>query len=174
MRKIFFLTFLSAATLFSCKNQEKKEEQTPEENNFVVTVNMNVLQDDNFQIYYMETPGAPLDANKFVSVSVNGKTTPQDVIFKLPQDVLLADLRFDLGDNKKQKEIKINSFKFDYLTKSFLVKDSLVDFYFGYNEQVALDKKTGTAKIKEIAGQPHDPLLVAKSTLNEELAKLIK
>lgn len=173
MKKTFLIA-LTAVTLFSCKNEEKKIEEAPQDDSYVVTANMNVKEDDNFQIYYMETPGEPLDPNKYVSVSVKGKETPQDVVFKLPQDVLLADLRFDLGDNKKQKEIKLNSFKFDYLNKSFVVKDSLVDFYFGYNEQVELDKKTGTATIKEIANQPHDPILVAKSTLNDELVKLVK
>ncbi|WP_395066899.1 hypothetical protein [Flavobacterium sp.] len=173
MKKIFLIA-LTSTTLFSCKNEEKKVEAAPEENTFVVTANMNVKEDDNFQIYYMETPGEPLDPNKYVSVSVKGKETPQDVVFKLPKDVVLADLRFDLGDNKKQKEIKLNNFKFEYLNKSFIVKDSLVDFYFGYNEQVVLDKKTGTATIKEIANQQHDPLLLAKPTLNDELVKLIK
>lgn len=170
--KILLFVLLSLSVL-SCKNKEEQEPKQEEENNaFTITVDMIVKKDDSFQIYYMEDVNAPVDPKKYVDVAVKGSDVSQSLVFKLPEDVIPANIRFDLGGNESQDPIKINSFKMNYYDKKFEAKNGDVDFFFGYNPQISFDKTTATATIKKLPNEPYDPIFIAKTSLQDELKKM--
>ncbi|WP_396156800.1 hypothetical protein [Flavobacterium macrobrachii] len=173
--KILLLLFVSISVL-SCKNKEEAQEVQIEEkdNSFTITVDMVVKKDDNFQIYYMEDVNEPLDPKNYIDVAVKGSENSQEVVFKLPEDVVPANIRFDLGGNKEQEPIKINSFKMNYFDKKFEAKNEAFDFFFGYNQQVTFDKVSSTATMKTQGNEDYDPICIAKPSLHDELKKMVQ
>ncbi|NMH28389.1 hypothetical protein [Flavobacterium silvaticum] len=173
MKSKILLFVLLSLSVISCKNKEEQQEPKQEENNaFTITVDMIVKKDDSFQIYYMEDVNAPVDPKNYVDVAVKGSDASQAVVFKLPEDVVPANIRFDLGGNENQDPIKINSFKMNYFDKSFEAKNGDIDFFFGYNPQITFDKATATATIKKLPNEPYDPIFIAKTSLQDELKKM--
>ncbi len=174
--KTKFLLIVVVVCILSCKNDTKTDTPTKLEvdKSFNVIVDMIVKKDDSFQIYYNEDGSQVFAPEKFINVDVKGSNASQEVKFKLPQDVIPANIRFDLGGNKLQNEIKMVNFRMKYYDKTFEAKDSILEFYFGYNTQIKYDKKTSLAKIKPQNGEVYDPIFIAKTNLQEELKKLIK
>ncbi|PZO28106.1 MAG: hypothetical protein DCF13_09935 [Flavobacteriaceae bacterium] len=173
--KILLLLFVSISVL-SCKNKEEAQQVQIEEkdNSFTITVDMVVKKDDNFQIYYMQDVNEPLDPKNYIDVAVKGSENAQEVVFKLPEDVVPANIRFDLGGNKEQEPIKINSFKMNYFDKKFEAKNEAFDFFFGYNPQVTFDKVSSTATMKIVGNEDYDPICIAKPSLHDELKKMVQ
>jgi len=173
--KILLLLFVSISVL-SCKNKEEAQEVKVEEKNnlFTITVDMIVKKDDSFQIYYMEDINEGVNPKNYVDVAVKGSDKSQEVVFKLPEDVVPANIRFDLGGNKEQEPIKINSFKMNYFDKKFEAKNEAFDFFFGYNPQISFDKSTSIATIKALPNEPYDPICIAKTSLQDEFKKMVK
>ena len=176
--KLLLLLVLFNLIVISCKKETKNEAtQTPkiEENkSFNVTMNLVVTVDDNFQIYYIEDDSNIFTPDKYIDVSIKGKNTPQEINFKLPEDVVPTNLRFDLGTNKQQKEVKIIDFKLKYYDKSFVSKDTMFVYYFWNNDQIIYDRKKATATPKISTNGNYDPIFVATDMLKKEILKLTK
>ena len=175
MKNKIIVLLLSISAL-SCKNKEEVQQPIVEkkDNSFTITVDMIVKKDDSFQIYYMEDVNEGVNPKNYVDVAVKGSDKSQEVVFKLPEDVVPANIRFDLGGNKEQEPIKINSFKMSYFDKKFEAKNEAFDFFFGYNTQVTFDKTTSTATMKTSGSEDYDPICIAKPSLHDEFTKLIK
>lgn len=172
------MLLITCLTVLSCKDKEaeatKTEEKKEPTNVFSITVDMVVKKDDSFQIYYMEDVNAEVNPSNYVDVPVKGSEQPQTIVFNLPEDVIPANIRFDLGGNKEQDPIKINSFKMSYLGKNFEALNEKFDFFFGYNPQVTFDKTTSTATMKAEPNEGYDPICIAKSSLQDEIKKLVQ
>jgi hypothetical protein len=174
--KTLIALFIAAITLISCKDDKSKDTPVAEEKvdtTFTITFNMIVPKDDNFQIYFNGDGSDSFLPEDYVEVAVKGSDSPQDITFKLPVDVLPASLRFDLGDNKDQGEIKINDFRLKYLEKVFAVKDVAFINYFWSNAQIEYIKEKAIAKPKP-SNDPYDPIFMATEALKIELKKIAK
>lgn len=157
---------------YSCKDNKKEEVKV--DKNFKVAFNAIVTKDDNFQIYYNEDGSIAFEADKYIDVAVKGKNEPQEIVFDLPEDVIPQAFRFDIGSNKEQKGVKFLNFKMKYFDKEFQAKDTLFIYYFGNNEQIDYDRKNAIATPKIIEGQLYDPIFMSKSSLKDEINKMIK
>lgn len=173
-------TFLviTVITLVSCKEEAKND--TTEKAIVNVDQSLNVIvdlvaqKDDNFQIYWTEDGSDNFEADKYVNVDVKGSPESQKIVFKLPEEVLAKQLRFDIGSNKEQKEIKINSLKLKYFDKEFVCQSPDFWKYFGNNTSIAYDKETATAKLITNLPEGFDPIFGGTSNLTKELNNLIK
>lgn len=176
MKQFFFSGVLVLlVSLASCKNDKTIETPKAEEDkSFNVILDLVVQKDDNFQIYYNEDGSDLYPADKYVDVAVKGKNEPQEIIFKLPEDAAPSSLRFDLGGNKEQKEVKILNFRMKYFDKKFEAKDTLFIYYFGNNNQVEYIRDKAIAKPKPIEGEPYDPIFTATESLKTEISKMVK
>lgn len=176
--KLLLAILVVSTAFFSCKGEkttENKEEKKVEQNDsFTVTMNLVVQADDNFQIYYNEDGSDIYTADKFVNVDVKGKPEAQEIVFKLPAEAAPASLRFDLGSNKEQKEVKIVDFKMDYFDKHFVAKDTMFVHYFGNNTQIEYIRDKAIAKPKPIPNETYDPLFTGTEQLKKEIQKLVK
>jgi hypothetical protein len=175
--------FISIFTIFvilivsSCKkeNSIKDEVEKPKEDkSFNVTMNLVVPKDDNFQIYYNEDGSDIYAPENYVDVQVKGSSIAQDIVFKLPEDVLPTSFRFDLGSNKEQGEVKINDFRMKYFEKEFVAKDTLFIYYFGYNEQIDYNRKKAIAKPKILSNKVYDPIFIGSEMLKTEIKKIVR
>ncbi len=178
MRNKFLLAILIgfSALLINCKGENKEEKQvTPEiDNSFKITMNLVVPKDDDFQFFYNEDGSDIYTADKCVTVSVKGSPDSQDVVFKLPQDVIPESLRFDIGSNKEQGDVKINKFTMEYMSKKFSANGDLFYFYLGNNSSIKYDREKGIATPLPNNPEGYDPIFTATEYLKAELKKLTR
>lgn len=175
--KLFSSILIVSSLLFvNCKgeNKEEKEAKPEQDRSFKVTMNMVVPKDDNFQIYFNEDGSDNYPAEQYVNVAVKGKPEMQDIVFKLPEDRLPASLRFDIGSNKEQGEIKILNFKMDYVGQHFEAKDTLFFHYFGNNTSIKYVRDKAIAIPLPNNPSGYDPIFSGTENLKAELKKLTR
>lgn len=163
----------------SCKDEKAvaPEPEKKELDVFTFTLNGVVNKDDAFQIFYKEGSdlASPFEEQYSVFSEFKGSDKPQDIVFKLPEDVFPTQLRFDFGNNKEQSEIVINSFQINYKGKTFEIKGT--DFFTFFRPEEAFMKvDKATAKVKPFITEDgtYDPMFFSEANLNNELVKLSK
>jgi hypothetical protein len=176
--KLFLALFMLSA-LVSCKKEESTENKniTTEktDNSFIITLNAIVKKDDSFQLYYKEEDQAPYEENNSMFIEFKGSGEPQNITFKLPEDVLPNFLRLDFGTNKNQEQIVINSLKINYLDKSIEAKGLEFYKYFIVNEDTMIkDSLNSIVKPKITKEGTYDPITYSNLELYSEIQKLIK
>lgn len=176
MRAFILSGLLLSVLLTSCKGDKANEEAPVKEEAkpFTVTVNAVVKKDDIFQFFYNEDGSDTFPAENVVTLNVKGNENPQDLVFSFPKDALPYALRFDLGGNEKQEEVKINKFEVDYLKKSIVVKDTIFRYYFYPNEHIKYDVKTAIAKPNPTGETPYDPIFMPTNDFKKELGTIYK
>lgn len=177
--KLKFIVVVALFSLFmvSCKDEKTKEntpivDEKPVESKVSITVDMVVPVDDSFQIFYTEDGSLNFSEEKCVRVNVKGQATSQKIVFNLPDEVAFTFLRFDVGENKQQKEMKIENFVIKYYDKKFEAKSNLFFQYFAPNDQLKVD--TGKSTFVPQGKDVHDPVFYPLEPLGVELNKLIK
>ena len=175
--KLKFLTVLFFLSIISCKEKEDNKEISTEEKvkaeHLKVSLNLQIKEDDSLQLYYSEDLEPNYNDLYSIWAIVKGSESNQEVIFDLPSDVYPTHLRLDFGVNKKQKEIKVNSFNMVYGDKYFETKDTMFYQYFEPVNQIDWDRKNAIAKIQVADNENHDPSFYPRETLKEELKKLM-
>jgi hypothetical protein len=181
--KKILLAVLTIFTLASCKNEAETKEaeaQTTElKETFDVSFNLVVAKDDTFTLYYTEDNSLNFGDDRSVRSVVKGSDKPQDVLFKLPADVLPTQIRFDFGDNKEQGGIVMNSLSAKYNGSIFNADfkssaDGVKHFFYLLDEQIGYDAATSTIMPLKPANKGYDPLMWSNQLLSEELVKLYK
>lgn len=180
--KNILLGLLMLFILTSCKKEADKVEgdknQVELKETFDVTFNLVVAKEDTFKLYYTEDESLNFGDDRAVSCVVKGSTTPQDLIFKLPPDVLPVNVRLDFGDNVDQGDVIVNSMKFKYLKntyeKVFGPSEEITHYFYPLEAQIKIDNATKTVKLLKPKGQIHDPLMWSNQLLSEEIIKLYK
>lgn len=175
-RSIIF-SLIAVLILVSCKSENEKKVE--DKNNvelpetFDVSFNVTVLKDDTFHLLYTQDGTLNFSDDKKVALIIKGNDKPQDILFKLPKDVLPTNIRLDLGQNKDQGEMSINSIKVKYFKNTFEHKENIVKNYFYFNDfQLSRDDKSG--KVKAVIGSDgrHVPLMWSNELLSDELKKI--
>lgn len=176
--KRLILVFVTLLSLISCKNEEKvneKEvvvEEPKVDNLFTVTLNATVLKDDSFQIYYRQEGDTNYEESKSLFVEFKGSSAPQDIVFKLPEDVIPAFIRLDFGTNKEQSPIKINSFKLKYFDKEFSIEgNNFFNYMLVEQATMKLDKETSTVT-PIVSNGSYDPITSSELALKTEIEKI--
>jgi hypothetical protein len=128
-------------SLVSCKKETDKKEGNQKlaelKETFDVNFNLVVEKDDTFQLYYTEDGTLNFSDDKSIKSELKGSVDAQDVLFKLPADVLPTNIRLDFGDNPEQGSVVVNSLKLKYLNNEFNVtKDLVTQYFYLLNEQV--------------------------------------
>lgn len=181
--KLFFLLLL--ITVIGCKIDNKSEESQEQAvestaldgqemttgKGFKFTFNALVNKDDVFQLFYNEDGSESFDGDQMVEVSVKGNNQPQDIQFLLPDDASPLNVRFDIGSNPENKEIKLNQFSIEKGDKKF-TSEGLPFFQFFYsNDQVECDTINSIAKNIGKKDAAYDPIIGGRLELRNELEK---
>jgi hypothetical protein len=142
---------------------------------FDVNFNLLIEKDDTFQLYYTEDGTLNFSDDKSIKSVVKGNTNAQDVLFKLPADVLPSNIRLDFGSNPEQGSVVVNSMKLKYLNNEFIAtKDLVTQYFYLLNEQVKYDPAKSSIIMFSKAGNVYDPLMWSNQLLSEEMIKLYK
>ena len=180
------VVFLVALSFASCKketeNKDDKTEIAPtvvqevDKDLFKVSFDLVVKKDDNMHLYYTEDGSINFDEKHSVWVPVKGSENTQEVLFKLPKDVLPTAIRIDFGygKNEAQSDIELKAFRLKYLDKMFEAKDTLIFNYFYPNkDNTVVPAKTAILK-RKTKDQPSGPILYPHEPLSAELKKIIQ
>lgn len=176
--KRLVLLFITLVAIVSCKDEKKPEATVAEapktDNLFTVTLNATVLKDDSFQLYYRQVGINQYEEKNSLFVEFKGSPAPQDIVFRLPEDVIPEFIRLDFGVNKQQSVIKVNSFKMDYFGKEFKVDGvNFFNFLQVAETTMKLDKANATVTPFEKNGS-YDPITTSELGLKTEIEKLVK
>lgn len=166
--------------LASCKNdgkEEAKQDETKLPETVSVIFNIVAQKDDVFHLLYTEDSSLNFSGEKSIALRVKGSNQPQDIIFKMPEDIFPTNIRLDMGENKDQGEMTINSIKATYYKSSFEHKET-ADFakkWFYFNDfQLAPTDKTNN--VKAVVGKDgrYVPLMWCNEVIRDEFIKLVK
>jgi len=179
VNKILLGLFLALA-LTSCKDEKKSDEtSTPEKkeevksNFFTVTLNATVKKDDSFQLYYKDKYEAPYEEQNSMFIEFKGSESPQDIVFKLPEEALPNYIRLDFGTNKNQEPVTVNSVKINYLGKNFDIKGSDFFKYFVVNElTMKADKEKSIVTPITTKEGTYDPITYSEKALFDQIQLL--
>ena len=171
---------LIVLVLASCKNDAKekvKEENQKLPETVSVIFNVTVQKDDNFHLLYTEDQTLNFTGEKSIALVVKGSDKPQDIIFKMPEDVFPTNIRLDLGENKDQGEMEVNSIKATYYNSSFEHKEpaGFAKKWFYCNDfQLAVNESSN--KVKGVVGNDkrYVPLMWCNEVIRDEFVKLVK
>ncbi len=141
------------------------------ESNVVVEFSSQVLEDDNFQLFYKDEDMLSF-ANEFsIHKSIVGKLEIQNIKFEIPAGKPLVQIRLDIGQNTQQKPIKIESVNIRFLSMS-----STLDIMklFTPNEYIKFeDGQFITHEVNELK-YSYDPYLVTNASFREIVTRLMK
>lgn len=170
-------------SFLSCKDEKKKEETVEPvaelKETFDVNFNLTISKDDTFQLYYTEDKTLNFSEDKSVKCIVKGGESAQDLLFKLPADVLPTNIRLDFGKNIEQGVIGLNSMKLKYLEKSIDVNfkdpnNTIPRYFYFMDNQIKYDQANSTITILNKEGQNREPLMWSNEFVTDELEKLYK
>lgn len=156
MKSVFFIIMVLLCV--SCKKQE--------ENVFRAFINIKVLEDDNFQIFYIDNLELGYSEKKRKTIQVKGTEEFQTIVFELPHGVFPKMFRIDLGENKKESPIEIESVTLKHNDKTIEINDLIFDRFFKPN--IYLDKTDKTFLRHSINGR-YDPFLLSTPLLNKKI-----
>ena len=171
-----------ASVFYSCKEESKQPESEAVKtlevvnNSFTVTLDIIAKKDDNLHLYYTEDNSINFTEEQSVWAEIKGNEAAQKVVFKLSEDALPTDLRFDIGYGKniEQKEIRVNNINFEYFGKSFNIKgNEIANYFYPNKESTILDATTGILSRVKV-DQETAPSLYPHTTLKEELLKILR
>lgn len=181
-----FIAILSLLVFASCKKEAENAAdntkttevavQEADKNLLKVSFDLIVKKDDNMHLYYTEDGSINFDEKKSIWIPVKGSDNVQEVVFKLPENVLPTHLRVDFGygKNEAQSDVELKAFRLRYLDKMFEAKDTMVFNYFYPNlENTVVPAKTAILQRKS-KDQPNGPILYPHAPLTEELKKIIQ
>ena len=179
MKTKFLTSLMIILSLFSCKQETKKQDtnvvNTEVSKTFKVTLDVKVNKNDTFHLFYTEDGSINFKEESSVWVELKGSPEYQKVVFNLPENTIPTQMRIDFGINKEQDDIIIKNFKMDYLGKTFEAPGSLFFNYFRPNELVvAIDATTNTIKPIKKEGQAYGPSFYPQDALSDQIKKLVK
>jgi len=177
MKNSVLCGLLSLFVLVSCKKEEEKSQEAAKIPVFTATVNATVEKDDTFQIFFKDNtdPSTQFEEANSVYATVKGSKEPQDIVFNFPEGVEPVAFRFDLGYNKEQTPIKINSFKVAYDGKQFGISGNELFNYFRADTTFSkIDKATGTVTPFVTKDGVYDPMIFNEENYSQELVKLAR
>lgn len=182
VKKLVFGLFLAVVTV-ACKSDkeskgEDKKDSTELAPTYDVSFNLVVPKDDTFQLFYTEDGSIVFGDDRSVRSIIKGSDAAQEVIFKLPQDVLPTNIRLDFGDNPEQGNIVVKSMKLSYMNNSFQKafgpNEQITHYFYPQETQIKVNEATSTIELLKPKGQAHDPLMWSNELLSEEIVKLYK
>lgn len=102
---------------------------------FRVIINVKVLEDDKFQLFYVDDSSeGKYNINKRTVTYVNGKNEFQSVEFKLPANVLPRKFRIDVGENNYETAIDIKEIEIKFNNNLIKINDKVLERFFQPNQ----------------------------------------
>ena len=177
MKKYVYL--LVVFVIMSC-NEERKKSDIPEpvksenvldtNNNdyFTFRINAVVENDDKFILYYLEENQKDITNENSVELNVVGGNSPQDLSFRLKENVLPTKLVLKYGNEQKQQKIQFIQAEISYEGDKIEIDAYKFYQFFIPNEYITYDQDNHIASSREINGK-YNPVFFSRKVLEDKL-----
>lgn len=136
-----------------------------------IEVKMKLLRDDDIQLFYLPEGEKDYQEKYSFEKSVAGKSAFQTLTWELADSVKVRQLRLDLGSDKRQKNIEIESIVLSYNDHCLpLFRADGHTNYFDLNKFI---KKTGKGEFEPVVADKYDPFMYSRD-LDLEYNDLVK
>jgi len=134
-------------------------------------INFNVklksLDDDIFQLFYIDDPKLSYTDSLLIRKKIIGKDQFQDLTFKIMSKKNILKLRFDIGEKGLNSGIVIESINIGFAEKSILVNES--NFHRFFSPNIFINTQNFRSfKRKSINGK-YDPFFLSKALLEKKM-----
>ncbi len=165
MKRGICLAFYLVLVFFaSCKNQ--RNEGAPE-SVFKITLEAKVNEDDKFQLFYVEDDvNNRYSAERRVTRTIEGKKEFQKIELSLPKGVFPQRFRIDVGENKINTAIEINTIVLSFKREKIVINNLTFERFFEPN--IYLEKNKKGYLRKTFKGR-YDPFLESTPLLNKRI-----
>lgn len=177
-----FVLVLVVLSVYSCnkKTEQLKLEKTllrslkknlsdsDVKNYYQVKVNFLAEKDDNLQLFYTEDYLLSFSEKQSIRKDFKGKKEFQELVFELPKNVYPDRFRIDLGSNKAQQFIKINTITFSFKNKAISIPENFITTLFVLNNQVIFNEDKMQLQLTDNSGHLmgiYDPYLTCSPQL---------
>ena len=173
MKKIT-LVFVVLATLFSCKNDIKNNRKAPtiqaieQKDAFSLTINAIIEKDELFILFFLEDGQENITKKNSVEVKVSGSSDPQELTFKIKEEVLPAKFFLRFWYEEKKQKISFLNTEISYGDNSFIIEKENFFQYFMPNKYIEFDNKNFVAFVKEVDGE-YKPRFGSRSVLIDKI-----
>ncbi|WP_412987483.1 hypothetical protein [Pontimicrobium sp. IMCC45349] len=174
--KVFILVML----LVGCKGNDKKEETINHKNNneevvkevsddnFLMTLNAKVIEDDTFTLFYMKDGDKAITKKNSISVKVVGSNEPQTIEFKLEDNVLPMRLFLKFKNEIKRQRIDILNASLSYEGEEFYIEGNRFFQFFAPNNYIEYDRDNATA-IGKVVKDNYAPSFSSRKVLEDKI-----
>lgn len=177
MKKLVYLVLVFA--IISCKEEKTKPtitepievEAAVETNNddfFTLRINAAVEYDDKIILYYLEEDQKNITNENSVELFVSGGVSPQDLLFRLQENVLPTKLILKYGNEQKQQKIQFIEAEISYEGEKIEMDAYKFYQFFIPNEFIVYDQNNHIATSREKNGQ-YNPIFFSRKVLEDKL-----
>ena len=157
-----YILSMLVISFLSCKNNsdnngEKDKDRALYEDQLLIELNLTVLKDDVFEVYF-RNKGERYDAIKSRKQVITGKKESQKIVFGLNQHEYPYNLRLDFGNNAKQEEIQIQSIVLLYNEGRHEFSNEELKNHFSPNKYLDINFETMLLKTY-VVDNKYDPYL---------------
>ncbi|MEH6769967.1 hypothetical protein [Maribacter arcticus] len=161
--KLLNKLFLLVVFFISCGTNEKR----PQENIFKVILTVKVIEDDKFQLFYIDSANGKYNERDVVSVNVEGSQDFQSIVFKLPLKAFPRQFRIDIGENKIESPVEIDTLKIMFGSKKLVMNNMTFNRFFKHN--VYIEENEHGIYSRRIINKKYDPFFSSTEFLKKHL-----
>ncbi len=161
---------------FACKSETSTKNEGPitvnkevSEYIFKVSLEAKLMEDDKLELYYIpDFDDVNFNSQDRVAVYVKGSPNYQIIEFKLPEGIIPAKFRIDLGDNvnKFETQIAIKSVDIALDGNNISIDHTIMDNFFQPNSYL---DRNNTGYLRKVVDGKYDPFILAKPILNKKI-----
>lgn len=134
----------------------------------IVEVEAIVPKDDIFYVYYLQEGIKNWSDEYSTFVRIKGSNASQNLKFTIPLDKKIEKIRIDIGANKKQSPMIINTILISSEIDNINLTDSIHSLF---NFNIYMTQEKGFYYTKVVDGR-YDPFLISKNKLEPTLNRL--
>ncbi|GAA4818727.1 OstA-like protein [Litoribaculum gwangyangense] len=108
-------------------------------NYFQVIISLLVEKNDDFQLFYVDENANQFTEKESITKKVIGNKEFQKIDYELPSGMFVNNLRLDIGSNRSQSPIQINSITIRYQKNEIFIPKHLIPKYFIPNGYIKLN-----------------------------------
>lgn len=177
MKNLIYLILVVA--IISCKEEKAKPNnseplkvenkvENDNEDYFTLRINAIVEYEDTFTLHYLEENEKDITNENSVKLNVLGNPSPQDLYFRLKENIVPIKLVLKYGNEQKQQKIQFVEAEISYEGEKIEIDAYKFYQFFIPNEYIDYDQNNHTAVSKEKNGQ-YNPVFYSRKVLEDKL-----
>ncbi|MGC6431464.1 MAG: OstA-like protein [Jejuia sp.] len=143
-------------------------------NNAQVILNVQVSAQDNFQIFYTFDDVKSFKEKHSIRKVVLNHENSVNLTFDFPENIIPENLRIDVGSNREQERLKINSIFINYKKHQIYIPGNTILDFFEPNRFLIYNEELGSFRLKTIKiknTESYDPYFISTKKLIDLLSK---